>query len=81
MLAENEAYKSQGISRAYYLTLNGHEQKRLLAQYLWALGRKDFSSAQLEEIQKRLDKTQKVITFKIGGCNWDINAQQIKVLI
>jgi tRNA(Ile)-lysidine synthase len=81
LLSENEAYKSQGLSRAYYLTLTGHEQKRLLAQYLWALDKKDFSSAQLEEIQKRLDKSQKVITFKIGGCNWEINAEQIKVLI
>jgi tRNA(Ile)-lysidine synthetase, N-terminal domain len=81
LLSANEAYKSQGLSRAYYLTLNTHEQKRLLAQYLWALNIRNFSSAQLEEVQKRLDKTQKVITFKISGCEWDINAEQIKVLI
>lgn len=79
LLLQNEAYKSQGLSRAFYLGLDGHGQKRLLAQYLFSLGKKDFTQAHLEEIQKRLDKSQKVITFKVAGCNWEINAEQIKV--
>lgn len=79
LLSQNEAYKSQGLSRAFYLTLSPIEQRRMLAQYLFSLGKKDFSQAQIEEIQKRLDKSQKVITFKVGGCEWAINAQQIKV--
>lgn len=79
LLSQNEAYKSQGLSRGFYLTLSPFEQKRLLAQYLFSLGKKDFSQAHLEEIQKRLDKSQKVITFKVGGCLWEVNAEQIKV--
>ncbi len=75
----NEAYKSQGLSRGFYLTLNSFEQKKLLAQYLFSLGKRDFSQAHLEEIQKRLDKSQKMITFKVAGCHWEVNAQQIKV--
>lgn len=76
---ENEVNKTQGLSRAYYLTLPPQEQRRLLAHYLYTLGRRDFSQAHLEEIQKRLDNSQRVITFKVGGCRWEINAEQIKV--
>ncbi len=79
LLSQNESYKTQGLSRSFYLTLSPFEQRRMLAQYLYSLGKKDFSQAQLEEIQKRLDKSQKVITFKVSGCEWVINAQQIKV--
>jgi tRNA(Ile)-lysidine synthase len=79
LLSHNEAYKTHGLSRAYYLTLSPFDQRRLLAQYLFSLGKRDFSQSQLEEIQKRLDKSQKVITFKVSGSHWEINAQQIKV--
>jgi tRNA(Ile)-lysidine synthase len=79
LLQKNEDFKSQGLSRAFYLTLTPLEQRRMLAQYLFALGKKDFTQAHLEEIQKRLDNSKKVITFKVGGCEWEINAGQIKV--
>ncbi|WP_415061490.1 tRNA lysidine(34) synthetase TilS [Bdellovibrio sp.] len=79
LLSQNEAYKTQGLSRGFYLTLSPFEQKRMLAQYLFSLGKKDFSQSHLEEIQKRLDKSQKVITFKVAGCYWEVNAEQIKV--
>lgn len=79
LLSQNEAYKTQGLSRSLYLTLSPFEQRQLLAQYLYALGKRDFSQAQLEEVQKRLDNSQKMLTFKIAGCQWEINAQQIKV--
>lgn len=79
LLSLNESYGESGIHRGFYLTLKAAEQRRLLAQYLFALGKRDFSQAQLEEIQKRLDKSQNVITFKVGGCQWEVNAQQIKV--
>ncbi|MGZ3782978.1 MAG: tRNA lysidine(34) synthetase TilS [Bdellovibrio sp.] len=79
LLEFNENYKTQGLSRSFYLTLAPFEQKRLLAQYLFYLGKRDFSQSHLEEIQKRLDKSQKVITFSIAGCFWEVNAGQIKV--
>lgn len=81
LLLENEAYKTQGLSRGFYLTLSPAQQKRLLAQYLWALQMKNFTQSHLEEIQKRLDNSQKVFTFKVTGCLWEINAQQIKVQV
>lgn len=79
LLSQNESYKTQGLSRSFYLTLSPFEQRRMLAQYMFTLGKKDFSQSQLEEIQKRLDKSQKVITFKVSGCEWEVNAEQIKV--
>ncbi len=79
LLLQNEAYKTQGLQRSFYLTLNQQEQKRLLAQYLFSLGKRDFSQSHIEEVQKRLDNSQKVITFRSAGCEWVINAQQIKV--
>lgn len=79
LLSQNEAYKSQGLSRFFYMTLSPSEQKRLLAQYIYALGRRNFSQSHIQEVQKRLDNSQKVITFKVGGCHWEINAEQIKV--
>ena len=79
LLGQNESYKTQGLSRAFYLTLSPFEQRRMLAQYLYSLGKRDFTQSQLEEIQKRLDKSQKVITFRVSGSEWEINAEQIKV--
>ncbi len=79
LLQHNEDYKLSGLQRSFYLTLGLTEQRRLLAQYLFALGKRNFSQSHLEEVQKRLDKSQKVITFQVGGLNWEINAEQIKV--
>lgn len=79
LLSVNKDFKSQGLQRSFYLTLTHSEQKRLLAQYLFALGKRDFSQSHIEEIQKRLDNSQKVITFQVAGFIWEINAQQIRV--
>ena len=79
LLSSQEEFHSQGLQRSFYLTLTHSEQKRLLAQYLFALGKRDFSQSHIEEIQKRLDNSQKVITFQVAGLIWEINAQQIRV--
>lgn len=79
LLRENSHHDKVGLSRAFYLTLSEPDQRRLLAQYLFKLGVKNFTHSQIIEIQKRLDNPQKVITFKVGGCHWQINAEQIKV--
>jgi tRNA(Ile)-lysidine synthase len=86
LLRENEANKShlvesQALSRAFFASLGPQNQKRLLAQYLLSLGKRDFSQSHLEEICKRLDNSQRVITFKVAACFWEINAEQIKVQV
>lgn len=79
LLAQNDAYLHQGISRLFYLSLAVNEQKKLLAQYLLSIGKRDFSQSHLEEICKRLDSSQKMITFRVANMNWMVNAEQIKV--
>ncbi len=79
LLNQNDNYREKGLSRAFFVTLSESEQRRLLAQYLFVLGVKNFTHSQINEIQKRLDNPQKVITFRVGGCLWQINAEQIKV--
>lgn len=79
LLAQNEVYQSGGISRPFYISLGSQEQKKLLAQYLLSLGKRDFTQSHLEEICKRLDNSQKVITFRVAHVNWLVNAGQIMV--
>lgn len=75
----DEYVNSQGILRSYYLTLDSFAQSRCLARYLYILGIKDFSHSHIEEIKKRLANSQKVLSFRVAGLAWDINAEQIKI--
>lgn len=84
LLEKNESFlqhcdEKRAISRAFFISLSLNYQKKLLAQYLLSLNKKDFSQSHLEEICKRLDNSQKVFTFKVAALNWEINAEQIKV--
>lgn len=72
-------FKENFISRPHYLALSKTQQKQALAQYMLRQGAQDFSQSHLEEIQKRLDISQKEFIFKVGGIDWEINAQQIRV--
>lgn len=70
--------KSYWISRQSYVVLSRNNQIKALARLLSKLD-VQFSAGQLKEIQKRLDKNQKELTFVIARVNWVINAQQIMV--
>ncbi len=74
-----EVFKDNYLSRPHYLALSKAQQKQALAQYLLGFQQQNFSQSLLEEIQKRLDNSQKELTFRIGGANWLVNAQQILV--
>ncbi|MGZ3795929.1 MAG: tRNA lysidine(34) synthetase TilS [Pseudobdellovibrionaceae bacterium] len=67
------------ILRAAYLALSKTQQKQSLAKYLLAQGVQNFSQSHLEEIQKRLDNSQKEFMFRVCGIDWIINAQQFMV--
>lgn len=77
--------QSQGLDRKWYDLLTRKEQLQALNSYLksrvktTALTGPDVTSLQLKEIQKRLDKNQKKLTFSVAGANWVINASQIMV--
>lgn len=70
---------NNGISRPHYLALTKTEQKRALAHFILRQNVQDFTQSHLEEIQKRLDNSQKEFTFKVAGIVWIVNAQQIRV--
>jgi tRNA(Ile)-lysidine synthase len=65
------------LKRQWYSLLSPHDQTRALALFLKRHKIYEFSSGQLEEIRKRLDKNQKDLTFEMLGRKWVINATQI----
>jgi len=69
--------KSSFLSRRWYVSLSKADQLRCLALYLKKHQIFDFTSGQLEEIRKRLDKNQKDLTFELLGRKWVINASHI----
>ncbi len=65
------------LSRQWYVSLSKADQLRSLALFLKKHQIYTFTSGQLEEIRKRLDKNQKDITFELLGKKWVIKASQI----
>lgn len=70
----------QGVPRDLLLRKTSEEQRRLLAEYLFALGVRGFRRAHLDEALKRLKSDQRELEFSLAGCEWKINAQQICAL-
>lgn len=69
--------ESLALSRQWYVSLSKADQLRALSLFLKKHQILSFTTGQLEEIMKRLDKNQKDITFQILGRKWVINASQI----
>jgi len=65
------------LSRGWYVSLSKSDQLRSLALFLKKHQIFEFTTGQLEEIRKRLDKNQKDLTFELLGKKWVINASQI----
>lgn len=65
------------LDRKWYDTLSKAEQVKALALFLKKNQLFEFTRGHLEEIQKRLDKNQKDITFVLLERKWVINASQI----
>lgn len=66
------------LPQSAYLLASPSEKRRWLAQLLVQAGMENFSFSQVEEIRKRLDKSRKGHSFRVAGCLWTINAQQIE---
>lgn len=67
------------ISRAEFLAQTESEQKRWLAAVLLHRGQKNFTQFHLEEIRRRVLQSPKNNTFRVAGCQWLVNAEQIRV--
>lgn len=70
-----------GFSRQDYLSWLPQQKTRAIATLLKCKGYRQFSAGQLKEIQKELDKEERVHSFKLGSMHWLVNAQQISVEI
>ncbi len=69
--------ENQGLDRMWYFALSHKDQLKALALYLKKRQIYVFTHGQLEEVNKRLDKNQKDLTFNLFGRKWVINAMQI----
>ncbi len=68
------------LRRSYYLTCSQYEQRELLSRWFFAQGVRNFSRAQIEELQRQLDKSQNELILKIGPLMVNVNAQQILLI-
>lgn len=79
-LARHEVWDiTDKINRGEFLAKTQAEQMQLLARVLLHLGRKNFTQFHLEEIRRRVVESPKNNSFKVAGCQWLINAEQIQV--
>ncbi|OFZ29641.1 MAG: tRNA lysidine(34) synthetase TilS [Bdellovibrionales bacterium RIFCSPHIGHO2_01_FULL_40_29] len=69
-----------GLDRQWYSSLTDKLQLKALALYMRHHSIFEYSSGQLAEIQKRLDKNQKDITFTVAHVKWVINETQIMLV-
>ncbi len=67
------------ILRSEFLARSEAEQLKWLARALLQLSQKDFTQFHLQEIRRRLLGSPKTNSFRVAGCDWQINAQQIQV--
>lgn len=67
------------LSRSWFSFLAKNEQLRALALLLKKQNIHEFTTGQLEEIRKRLDKNQKELTFHLLERKWVINATHIVI--
>lgn len=67
----------QGLDRTWFYSLNEKYQLKALSLFLRHHSILNTTQGQIAEIQKRLDKNQKDITFSIGSIKWFINVNQI----
>lgn len=70
----------EGISRSNLLGLPKSEQRRVVAHYLRKKNVKNYTSSQIDEILKRLDTSQKALTFRVVGLDWTVDTRHIRCL-
>ncbi len=70
-----------GLDRLWYFSLTDQLQLKALALFLRHHSISNVTTGHLAEIQKRLDKNQKDITFTLAHVKWVINEVQIVVVL
>ena len=70
-----------GLDRLWYFSLADKLQLKALALFLRHHSISNVTTGHLAEIQKRLDKNQKDITFSVAHVKWVINETQIVLVL
>ncbi len=70
-----------GLDRLWYFSLTDRLQLKALALFLRHHSISNVTTGHLAEIQKRLDKNQKDITFMLAHVKWVINETQIVLVL
>jgi len=77
LVPDQKVHNRDFLSRSEYLSLSSKEQLQALASILKSQGLLNYTQGHLREIQKRLDNTQKRLTFITAGAEWVVNAERI----
>lgn len=75
-LPEN-IFQDQKLSRAIYITLTPAERRAALARYIRSRGQLQFTHNHIEEVMKRLDKSDMEHSFKLAQMLWLISRDWI----
>ncbi len=65
------------IDKTWFFSFNTKDQLSLLIRVVKESFSSDFSTTQIKEVLKRLDKNQNEHIFQVAGINWVINARTI----
>ncbi len=68
------------LQRMWFFSLSTKDQLKVLSKCVSYFQKTEFTTGNLQEINKRLDKNQKEYKFELLCINWVINAQQIMVV-
>lgn len=69
-----------GIDRLAFSSLPERERRFVLALYARRIDVRDMGRGRVQEILKRLDTDQKSLSFRVGGLQWLVNAEQIRAV-
>ncbi len=75
----NKMKLDEGVDRFELAKLPFRDQRRVLAEYIFAAGLKDYSVTHIDEILKRLDTPQKDFTFQLLKREWRVDTKRIRV--
>ena len=74
-------FTDEGIILQDFLVLSINERRQVLASYMKYLQLKNYTSAHINEILKRLDSSQKELTFSLLKSDWFKDARCIKAVL
>jgi len=72
-----ECLEDRKIIRSDFIALRDSDKRRVLGNYLKQQGFKDYGRSHINELVKRLDVEQKVLTFRLLKRMWLANARHI----